>query len=236
MVPTLHPLIRAARSVTDLFLPLCCPGCRSTPLNPNEFLCMDCRTTLPFTRFEVLRSNSVEKLFWGRLPFSFASTTMYFIDHSPFQHIVHAIKYQHHTSLARCMGNLMGHRLCDPRMQHPIDLLIPMPLHRSKEKKRGYNQAELLCTGLSEATGIPIGNTCIQRNLKTATQTKKSRTERWDNVRTAFPVDVPERFSNKHLLLVDDVITTGASLEACGQTALLHGAASVSFAGLAFTP
>lgn len=228
-------IIRNLSSVIDLFLPQPCPGCRSAILNHQEHLCMHCSLTLPYTQFETLRNHPLEKLFWGRIPFGFASATWYFLDHSPIQHIIHAIKYEHQHVLGIHMGKQMGLRVQQLITDYPIDLLVPMPLHPKKEIKRGYNQAELLCKGIAMTTGIPIGNRAIQRTVQTKTQTRKSRSERWDNVHTAFSVAQPTAIHSKNIAIVDDVITTGASLEACGRSALLHGASSVSFLGMAFT-
>ena len=133
------------------------------------------------------------------------------------------------------MGRLMGLKLMDIILEHKIDFMIPMPLHPKKEKKRGYNQATLLCIGIKEIANINYSENALIRINHTKTQTKKSRIERWQNVEEVFNIPSPDVVKGKNILIIDDVITTGASTEACGQVLLEHGANSISICGLAHT-
>ena len=133
------------------------------------------------------------------------------------------------------MGQIMGDRLKELLRIHAIDCCIPMPLHPRKEKQRGYNQASLLCEGIRLATDIPFLDHVLERVVHTPTQTRRSRAERWDNVADVFEISNTKTIQKKNIVLVDDVITTGASTEACARTLLEQGAAKVSVASLAFT-
>jgi ComF family protein len=151
------------------------------------------------------------------------------------QRIVHQIKYNNASSLGIYMGSLMGEAMKDFFLHHPIELILPMPLHPKKEYARGYNQASLLCTGIAAVVTNQFRDDVLYRLENTATQTKKSRIERWENVAEVFQIKDSSLVHSKHILLVDDVITTGASAEACANLLLKNKAASVSICSLAYT-
>lgn len=224
-----------SQAVSNLIFPRLCFGCDQLSVEENEFFCVGCMTDLPFTEFEKIRDNPVEKLFWGRVKASFATSTFFYQEETPIQKAIHRIKYDNQRELGLFFGELMGYRLASLTTSHKIDYLIPMPLHPKKEKSRGYNQASLLCRGISKATGIPCHENFLKRSTHTATQTKKSRIERWENVSDVFGVNKDPAMLGKNILLVDDVITTGASTEACIQTLLDAGTGKVSVSSLAFT-
>jgi ComF family protein len=222
-------------ALLHMLFPSLCFGCEENTVDAEEMICMRCRLSLPFTSFEKIRNNTVEKLFWGRVPLRFASSTFYFTERSSMQNIIHHIKYRDEKQLGIFMGEMMGEKLMNLFEEHKIDCCIPMPLHPKKEKKRGYNQATVLCSGIQKKTGMPLKEFLLERKVHTATQTKKSRMERWDNVASVFEVNDPSFLKKKNIVLVDDVITTGASTEACAHALLEQGAQSVSVASLAYT-
>lgn len=222
-------------SLSQLCFPRLCFGCNESPIEAAEFLCMSCLATLPYTRFEQMRNNPVEKLFWGRVKLDFAASTFYFQEETPIQQAIHQLKYGNQPGLGVFLGELMGDELSGWSQKNRIDALIPMPLHPKKERARGYNQAALLCKGISLATGMDIKDDVLKRVAHTATQTRKNRNERWENVATVFETEQKEWLKGKNILLVDDVITTGASTEACINTLLEAGVANASVCSLAFT-
>lgn len=182
---------------------------------------MRCVAALPETNFELHPHNPVEKTFWGRLPLTNAAAQFYFTKESLMQHLMHQLKYKGNKELGRQLGRIMGEQL-KKSGRFTVDALIPLPLFPVKERKRGYNQATILCEGIAEILQVPILDKAIIRPQHTETQTKKGRIERWKNMEGKFVLTTPAAIRNKHLLLVDDVITTGATLEACG-TELLKG-------------
>lgn len=222
-------------ALVHVFYPSLCFGCNNELIQGNQFICLHCQTELGPTQFECIRDNPVEKLFWGRAEIKFAASAFYYLDKTPLQQIIHQIKYRQEKELGIHMGEVMGIKGSGLLTEFETDLCIPMPLHPRKEYKRGYNQASLLCEGIFKQTGIPFNEKVLVRNENTRTQTKKSRTERWENVANVFDIIDSSIIKNKHVVLVDDVITTGASTEACSHTLLQHGAKTVGIYSLAFT-
>jgi ComF family protein len=222
-------------ALVHLFFPQICPGCQSDLVNSQQLICSDCMSTLPFTGFPEIPGNPVEKLFWGRSLIKHASSIFYFISDTPLQQIIHHIKYKNNPALGIYMGSLMGTALKKIYSKEKIDLMIPMPLHPKKQYERGYNQASLLCKGISETLNIPYREDLLLRQFNTDTQTKKSRIERWENIADAFELHEATCMQDKHILLIDDVITTGASTDACAEILLQKKAASVSICSLAYT-
>jgi len=228
-------LAEAIGAITHLLYPSICFGCRKNEISTDEWLCIHCLSTLPYTGFENIRSNPVEQLFWGRCSIQFASSSFFYVEKTPIQQLIHEVKYKEQQQLGRWLGQIMGRQLDDVFQSNKVDLMLPMPLHPKKQKQRGYNQATLLCEGIHAVTACNFTEQILIRNTNTKTQTKKTRIERWDNVSDVFCITKTDAIINKHIVLVDDVITTGASTEACAATLLKEGACAVSICSLAFT-
>lgn len=207
-------------SLLQIVFPHVCSGCGSDLLNEESQLCLRCLTSLPETNFQLHEGNPVEKLFWGRLKLASATAQYYFTKESLMQHLMHQFKYKGNKELGLQLGRLIGSSLIIANRFNTIDGLIPLPLFPAKEKRRGYNQATVLCEGISEIMEVPVLKNVITRTRFTDTQTKKGRLERWLNMEGNFELINREAILNKHLLLVDDVVTTGATLEACGHELL----------------
>jgi ComF family protein len=169
------------------------------------------------------------------VPVLFSTSTFYYSEKTSIQNIIHHIKYRDQKELGIFMGNMMGDRLRILLQENNTDICMPMPLHPTREKKRGYNQASLLCEGMQQTTGIPYNDLVLERRIATDTQTQKNRTARWNNVKDVFAINLPKRIQNKNIVLVDDVITTGASMEACAHILLENGAKTVAITSLAYT-
>jgi ComF family protein len=176
----------------------------------------------------------VARLFWGRVSVINATSFMYFTKDSRYRQILHELKYrgQHHIGIE--MGRLFGLELKDTPFAS-ADLIHPVPLHIDKFRTRGYNQSELIASGIAQILNIPVESNLIVREVETATQTKKARYERWENVKDTFRIMDPVPLYNKHILLVDDVITTGATIEACAEALLSVRGVALSVASLACT-
>jgi ComF family protein len=218
-------------SFLHLLFPHVCTGCGSDILNEESVLCMRCIDGMPETNFEIHPNNPVEKLFWGRLLIVNATAQYYFTKESLMQHLMHQFKYKGNKELGLQLGKMMGDQLQRSGLFN-ADALIPLPLFPVKEKKRGYNQATLLCKGIAESMKIPVLDKVIIRPQHTDTQTKKGRIERWKNMEGKFVLADPDAIRNKHVLLIDDVVTTGATLEACGNELLMAGNVKLSIATL----
>ena len=222
-------------AIAHLFYPSICFGCRKNEIGPTEWLCLNCLSTLPLTGFENARDNPVEQLFWGRTPIQFASSCFFYVEKTPIQRLIHQVKYKEQQQLGKWLGQLMGRQLNTIYQSYQVDIMLPMPLHPKKQHQRGYNQATLLCEGIRTITNCDFAEQLLIRNTNTQTQTKKTRMERWNNVSEVFSITNTQAIINKHIVLVDDVITTGASTEACAAALLKEGARAVSICSLAFT-
>jgi ComF family protein len=220
--------------LASLFYPKHCTGCgRILHQHPLPF-CQACVLALPRTGFERDPENAVEKLFRGRIPVASACSIYYFTRDAPLQRMIHHLKYQQRPELGIALGKLAGNALLSSGRYGEIDALLPLPLFPMREKERGYNQSEKICCGLSEVLGVPVLSQALQRVRKTASQTHKNRMERWDNVEGSFQVAAHALKGLKHALLVDDVITTGATLEACGLAILDQCGVRLSICSLAY--
>ncbi|MEP6711376.1 MAG: ComF family protein [Ferruginibacter sp.] len=216
-----------------LFYPHNCTGCGSDLLSKQELLCLKCLTNLPRTYFEKVEANPLEKIFTGRFLLKAGYSEFYFSKSQLIQHLIHQLKYKGNKEIGFYLGAMMGKTILQSTRFSNIDYLIPLPLYADKEFKRGYNQAEIICNGISSIVQVPVLTKNVIRQKSTETQTRKHRTERWENVEGSFAVKTPGALIGKNILLADDVITTGATLEACAQTLLKIPGISISLATLA---
>lgn len=219
--------------LVHLFYPHNCIGCGSDIVEKENVLCLECINDLPHTNFAIHANNPVEKIFWGRIPITAGMSEFYFSKSSIIQNCIHEFKYRGNRKVGLYLGKMMGKSLLNSNRYLKIDMLIPLPLFTEKEFKRGFNQSSILCAGIHEILNIPVITKNVIRIVHTETQTKKGRTERWENVEKSFAVLDPESLKEKHILLVDDVITTGATLEACGAEILKVEGVQLSIATLA---
>jgi ComF family protein len=222
-------------SLLHFLFPHVCEGCGTDVLEADHFLCLQCLSSLPKTEFQSYPNNPVEKMFWGRLPLVSAAAHCYFTKQSLMQHLMHQLKYRGNKELGVYLGRLMGYALEATNRFRYVDALVPLPLFPSKERKRGYNQAAVLCEGMAEAMGKPVLKDVVVRTAHTETQTRKNRIERWLNMEGRFELAKPQAIEGKHVLLVDDVMTTGATLEACGAVLLQGQNVQLSVATLCFS-
>jgi ComF family protein len=190
---------------------------------------------LPLTNFHFHANNPVEKHFWGRLPVTGATSLCHFTTGSLIQHLLHQLKYKGNKDAGYFLGRMMGKALNESGRFSNIDALVPLPLYTARQRKRGYNQSAVLCNGIAGLMQLPVITDAVIRLAATETQTRKTRIERWRNMEGKFEVIKPAAIAGKHVLLVDDVVTTGATLEACGHALLKAEGVKLSIATLAYT-
>lgn len=207
-------------SISHILFPHLCNGCGSGLVSGTHLLCLKCYNHLDKTNFDELADNPVEKTLWGRLACNAAMSQYYFSKDAVLQKLIHQFKYKGNKDLAVYLGKSIGESLKQSSRFKGIEAIIPLPLFPDKERKRGYNQAALLSEGIAAIMNVPILYNVIQRIRYTQTQTHKTRMERWQNVEGVFIAKQQSDAQNKTLLLVDDVITTGATIEACGNAIL----------------
>ena len=226
-------LTRYLENFVRLAFPLHCKSCGEEVYNIQTQLCWKCLEHLPYTGFEKHANNPVSKLFMGRMAVDDACSILYFNKDSLVQGIVHRIKYRGDKALGIYMGELMGRRLLESGRFSHLEALVPLPLNAVKQRKRGYNQSELLAEGIARIMPVAINNMAVIRTKNTETQTRKNRIERWVNVREVFDLKPGHGLEGKHVLLVDDVITTGATMEAMGAVLLGVPGLKLNLASLA---
>ena len=204
-------------SILNLFYPRVCAACGEVLLKDEETVCLKCRFLLPKTGYENHADNPLAQSFYGRVRFHAVTACYFFAKSGKVQHLIHQLKYKGNKEAGVFLGQQLGETIKDAPLFQGIDYLIPVPLHPKRERKRGYNQSLMIARGISEMTGIAIGDKYLVRAVNTATQTKKSSEERFKNVKDIFEVRFADELKGKHVLLVDDVLTTGATLESCAH-------------------
>ncbi|MFI5163654.1 MAG: ComF family protein [Bacteroidia bacterium] len=219
----------------SLIFPKVCAACGKSLFKSEECICTYCLYHLPKTNFHLYADNPVIRLFWGRTTISSASSLYSFSKGSKVQQLIHQLKYRGKKEIGVSLGKYYGKELKTSPLFSSATLVIPVPLHQKKLKKRGYNQSETFARGIAEAMEAESGSDILIRTYASETQTKKSRYARWKNVEEIFQVISPEKIEGKHILLVDDVVTTGSTLEACANRILEVPNTRVSVATIAST-
>lgn len=223
--------------ITDFFslvYPRICACCGNSLWGGEEVICRFCEYHLPKTNDFSDWDNPVSRLFWGRASIRGAAAYLLFNKGNKVQRLVHELKYKGRKDVGIFLGSRFGIFLKNSDLFHDADCIIPVPLHKKKYMKRGYNQSEQFAIGISAAMKIPVNTRCLVRSRASETQTRKSRFARWSNVENIFALKNYEQFSGAHLLLVDDVITTGATLESCIQTLYKIPGVTISVAAIAY--
>jgi ComF family protein len=220
-------------SLLHLFYPHTCDGCGIDLTAKEEVLCLHCQQQLPRTGYQHYPANPVAKIFRGRVNIRHAMAAYYYRKASLLQSLIYQFKYHNRKDIALQLGRQTGYLLLQCKWVHEINCIIPVPLSTSRERHRGYNQAVLLATGIAAVIKKPVITHVLTRKNYHSSQTKKNRASRWENVEEAFSLQHAHVIRNQHVLLVDDVITTGATTEACCQT-LLQEKVAVSICSLAY--
>lgn len=204
----------------DLFLPPRCAACGGLRPRGMRFLCPACEWEMPATGYCTVHDNPVYRKFYGLVPLAEASSLIFYTSHSRYRRMIHDMKYHGQWRQCRHFGHIMGAEMKKGGLYDSADMIVPIPLHPRRLLTRGYNQAAYIAHGMAQGTGLPVVTGAIRRKRHNPSQTKTSRMERWDNVHGIFTVRDGRLFENKHVILVDDVLTTGATLVSCAETIL----------------
>lgn len=184
----------------------------------EEVICVRCQADLPRVRTVSFEENDIARIFWGLVPIEKGISFFHYAPHSPYSRILFELKYHDHPEVGKTMGRMMAEELKATSFFDGIDLIVPIPLSRKKERQRGYNQSDWIAWGISEATGIPTDTTSVVRIKSNPSQTTLDHRQRRENVWDIFAVRHPGSLEGRHILLVDDVITTGATMLSCAET------------------
>ncbi len=219
---------------TELFFPRICCGCGAHLFSQEQEICSRCIRKLPRTGFELVDDDPVSQTFWGRVKLKKATSLYYYRKGEMLQQLLHKLKYKGNFQLGQVLGRQMGNILSQSGFMSNIDLIMPVPLHEKRLRQRGYNQSDFISQGLSQASGISVVKNNLVRVIHTESQTHKGRFERWENVSNIFMVTDTSSLNGKHVLLIDDIVTTGATLEACTQALLQNSNVEVSVATVGY--
>jgi ComF family protein len=221
------------KSLINLLFPRTCAACGTLLLEGEDTVCTTCRFLLPKTGYELHPDNPLAQVFYGQMPFNAVMAEFFFSKTGKVQHLIHGLKYHHCRENGIFLGQEIGKSLLKATDYQGIEYIIPIPLHPKKEKIRGYNQSHVIAEGISEIIDIPIAEKCLVRSVFTDTQTKKSREDRYQNVKDIFEVRNLSQLAGKHVLLVDDVLTTGATLMSAGKALMQVEGIKISVATVA---
>ena len=220
-------------SIINLFFPKVCSGCNSFLLTNENVICTVCRHDIPLTNHHLNPENDASKKFYGRIPILHASALFYFHKKGIVQQLIHNLKYKGHEEIGSIVGEWYSEDLSRMEFIQTVDEIIPVPLHPRKLKERGYNQVTVFGKALSSSLNLTYNDSLLIRNIYSKTQSKKNLLGRTEGIETIFDVSFSERDHNKHFLLIDDVITTGSTLEACSRALLKIPGARISIVCMA---
>lgn len=222
------------QDIFNLFYPNICVVCGHSLITDEEVICSRCESEIPQTNFWNQADNTLAQRFWGRVPLRGASALYVFKKHDAVQQLIHQLKYKGRKDVGTFIGKKIGEKIVASKgIIQGFDIILPVPLHWKKHRVRGYNQCDFIAQGISEATKIPYSKNILERTEEKVSQTKKKRFDRYGNVSEIFRVAKPGEIKGKHVLLVDDVVTTGATAEACLHMVLQSEVAAVSFVAAA---
>lgn len=231
----LAPVRHLLSDVFNLFYPRVCLTCDNTLHKHEEVVCMHCENSLPLTNHYNDAENELAKRLWGRIEIQGAMGLYDFHKGAQVQQLLHELKYRKRQDAGIYMGKLLGEQLKqNDCIIKKIDVIVPVPLHPKKEKQRGYNQCEPIAKAISETTGWPLASNALTRTVKNTSQTGMNRFERFENVKDIFAVTDAAQLQGKHVLLIDDVVTTGATSESCMRTILSLPDTKVSFVAVGY--
>lgn len=218
----------------NLLYPRVCAACGNSLFKHEEVICTFCLYHLPKTNYHLMDESPLDKVFWGRAQLAHTAALYNFQKKSKVQHLIHQLKYKDRKDIGIYLGKILGSDLAKTASFADVTKVIPVPLHPAKQRKRGYNQSEQFAIGLGKAMNIEMDATSFIRSVDTETQTRKSRFARWENVKEIFKVTQSGELANRHILLVDDVITTGATLESAAHILLGIEGVKLSVACIGF--
>lgn len=226
-ISSLHEL---RQGISHLFYPQLCEGCNKPLVGKEWVLCVGCGMEVPETGYHNIKDNDTALRLAGRIPFEYATSMAYFTGEGLLQHLLHELKYNNRAEIGTYLGERFGETLSVTDWISTVNVIIPVPLHKSRYAIRPYNQSMLVAEAMGKVLGIPATDSVLKRVRQTESQTRKGRAERADNMEDAFEVVEKGEIVGKHVLIVDDVLTTGSTIEACARALLAEEKVKISVA------
>lgn len=223
------------KNLLKLLFPVLCYGCNELLIQDEKYICSTCNHNLPFTNHHKDTKNDTFKSFYGIVKLEFAFSMLYFHHEGIVQKLIHQLKYKGKEEIGSFLGQKYALELKDIKDKHDLDFIVPVPLHKKRLQERGYNQIDTFCLTLSKELDIPLTTDLLFRNQYSKTQTKKNKEQRLENIQAIFDIKDGPDYYGKHFLLIDDVITTGATIELCAKALLKIPNAKVSVLTIAYT-
>lgn len=217
----------------ELIFPRHCHVCGEVLSRQEQDICLNCLYKLP--KIEKIHQSELEKVFWGKFNVERVASYFYYQKESPYSRLLHKMKYGNHPDVGRRLAIMAAEQLSEEGFFDGIEAIVPLPLSKKKRRQRGYNQCDYIAEGLSHITGIPVVKDCVVRTKANESQTHKTRDERWKNAEGIFSLATPEALKGKHILLIDDILTTGATLTNCAIAIQQHCKCKISIFTLAYT-
>ena len=221
------------KNLLNLFFPKVCYACRNLLVDQETYICTDCRHNLPVTNYHFNNDDTVKKVLYGRVKLENATALLQFQKKGMVQHLLHGLKYKGYENIGVFLGKWLGEELKTIEAYGNIDAVVPVPLHKRKQRKRGYNQVEKFGLEIAKALDVEYIDTVLIKTTSTKTQVFKERIARWNNNNEVFSITNHNTIANKHILLVDDIITTGATIVACANQLLKANNVKISVATMA---
>ncbi|RIV70774.1 ComF family protein [Flagellimonas aequoris] len=229
-------LAKIINEINNILLPRVCFGCNTQLFRGESILCAVCRHDVPLTDHNYLEENAVDRIFYGRIPIKKAASFTFFSKNGLIKNLLHWLKYKNQEQIGGFLGDWCGAQLKNDLGLDNIEVVIPVPLHPKKLKKRGYNQVALFAQKIAENIHAEYRDDVLLKVINTKTQTKKDRQLRWETSKEAFVLNPKAEINFRHVLLVDDVITTGATIEICTRTLLEQHNLEISVLSMAMVP
>jgi ComF family protein len=227
-------LARIFNGLMGLVFPDFCEVCGTPLVRGERYICLSCLYKMPLTKSWEKEDNNIEKLFWGKIGIERACSLFYFRKGSDYRPMIHKLKYKGRYNIGFRLGEELGIHLVNSPLYKDISMLVPVPLHPAKKRLRGYNQSEFIASGMSGVMNLPLEKRNLIRTKFTETQTRKGVIDRWDNVQSIFDIRDKSLYNGEHILLVDDVITTGSTIGACASIILNNCKCKVSIASIGY--
>ncbi|GAB1308696.1 ComF family protein [Urechidicola sp. KH5] len=228
-------MLTIAKNIVALFFPKLCYSCEQTLMKSELLICTNCRNEVPLTNFSNCTGNLIEKRLYGIFELQEATALFFFHKNHIVQKVIHQLKYRGHENIGDLLGNWLGYEMLKSNRFKTIDVIVPVPLHPAKLKKRGYNQLTLFCKALSKLLNAPINTSTLIKTKQRVSQTKRTKFNRWENADKQFEITNTSELRGMHVLLIDDIITTGATITNCANALFKISEIKLSIAVMAYT-